>query len=405
MSADSGGMAATSRQRRKAAEVLRAGGTQEEAAGAANVSVSTIKRWLKEPEFQAMVRGSPDIRPGAPPRLDRARKRRATESDEHLRMWIAPGRGERGPEVLGSQIAPDAFENPAAVVHVHVVQPDAATAVAASIAAGEFPEESPYVPVSLVGLDELLENLSLVCRLGSADRRESLVAWLGVWTFIDEEGWKRTLGEALWDGQRRFLETLLNDGHVVSIKSRKVGLSTLVCAHAAWTAQIRDMNASVHLFSYREDAAKELLRSLAQGFKGLPAYLRLPLKQETSTVLAFSAGPHDTRTLKAFPATPNASIDATSSHLVLDEWAHTFDPEALWGAVEPTLAPRATSALITTARDAAILFMTTTCARRRARPGTGRCSCRRSSDPTARTNGWSRNVCRKASSAASATTH
>jgi hypothetical protein len=38
--------------------------------------------------------------------------------------------------------------------------------------------------------------------------------------------------------------------------------------------------------------------------------------------------------------------------LVLDEWAHTFDPEALWGAVEPTLAPRATSALITTARSA-----------------------------------------------------
>ena len=36
---------------------------------------------------------------------------------------------------------------------------------------------------------------------------------------------------------------------------------------------------------------------------------------------------------------------------MLDEWAHTFDPEAIWAAVEPTLAPRATSALITTARS------------------------------------------------------
>jgi transposase len=44
-------MAASPHQRRKAAEVLRAGGTQEEVAKAANVSVSTIKRWLKEPEF------------------------------------------------------------------------------------------------------------------------------------------------------------------------------------------------------------------------------------------------------------------------------------------------------------------------------------------------------------------
>lgn len=62
-------------------------------------------------------------------------------------------------------------------------------------------------------------------------------------------------------------------------------------------------------------------------------------------------GRDDTRSLKAFPATPNSAIETTMSHLVLDEWAHTFDPEALWAAVEPTLAPRATSALITTAKN------------------------------------------------------
>jgi hypothetical protein len=138
---------------------------------------------------------------------------------------------------------------------------------------------------------------------------------------------------------------------VLSIKSRKVGLSTLVCAHAAWTARVRDQNASVHLLSYREDAARELLRSLRRGFDGLPSFLRLPLARETSTVLCYAAGPGDTRSLKAFPATPTAAIEATTSHLVLDEWAHTFDPEAVWAAVEQTLAPRASSALITTARS------------------------------------------------------
>jgi len=182
-------------------------------------------------------------------------------------------------------------------------------------------------------LKELRENLPLVCRLGSPDARESLGAWLEVWTFIDEEGRARTLAEALWEGQRRFLEALLSAGHVLSIKSRKVGLSTLVCAHAAWTARVRDVNAAVHLLSYREDAARELLRSLRRGFDGLPSFLRLPLVRETSTVLAYGAGPGDTRSLKAFPATPRAAIEATSSHLVLDEWAHTFDPEAVWAAV------------------------------------------------------------------------
>jgi hypothetical protein len=331
---------------------LRAGGTREEAKKAAGVkSVSTIKRWETQPEFQAMIRGSPDIRAGEPPRVDRSRNGGACASDERLQMWVVGASGEDGAKVLGHHISPEAYEDPAAVVHVHVVQQDAAAGVAASIAAGEYPDESPYVPAPLARWNDLLDNLPIICRLGSADQRVSLMAWLEVWTFIDEEGRKRTLAEALWGGQRRFLEALIDDGHVVSVKSRKVGLTTLVCAHAAWTAAIRDMNASVHLFSYREDAAKKLLRTLQRGFKGLPAYLRLPLEQETSTVLAFSAGPDDTRSLKAFPATLNASVDATCSHLVLDEWARTFDPEALWAAVEPTLPARATSALITTARE------------------------------------------------------
>jgi hypothetical protein len=246
------------------------------------------------------------------------------QRDLRCRLWLA-AEGD----VLGSYIAPAALETAGAVLHVHVVQPEAVDGVVASIGACCYRAESPYIPVPLAGLKELLENLPLVCRLGSPDAWESLAAWLEVWTFIDEEGRTRTLAEALWDGQRRFLEALLSDGHVLSIKSRKVGLSTLVCAHAAWSARIRDVNAALHLLSYREDAARELLRGLRRGFDGLPPFLRLPLVRETSTVLCYAAGSDDTRGLKVFPATPNAAIEATCSHLVLDEWAHTFEPEAV----------------------------------------------------------------------------
>jgi hypothetical protein len=315
---------------------------------AADVGLSTLKYWLKhDPAFQAMVNGSPDVRPGAPPRLGGQRGAPASRRDLRCRIWVASDG-----DVLGSYIPPAAFETVGAVLQVHVVQPEAVAGVAASIGLGAYPADSPYISVPLAGLNDLLENLPLVCRLGSADAGESLAAWLGLWVFVDEEGHTRTLADALWEGQRRFLEALLSDGHVLSIKSRKVGLSTLACAHAAWTARIRDVNASVHLLSYREDAARELLRGLRRGFDGLPPFLRLPLERETSTVLAYAAGPGDSRSLKAFPATPTAAIEATTSHLVLDEWAHTFDPEAVWAAVEPTLPARATSALITTARGA-----------------------------------------------------
>ena len=49
------------------------------------------------------------------------------------------------------------------------------------------------------------------------------MAWLELWSFVDEAGETRTLGEVLWDGQKVFLEALLEHGHVVSVKSRKVG--------------------------------------------------------------------------------------------------------------------------------------------------------------------------------------
>jgi len=340
-------VAASPRQRQIAADALRAGRTQEAAALAAPVGLSTLKRWLKhDPAFRALLSSSPDIRPGRPPRLGEGRGVSESQPDLRCRIWLAADG-----DVLGFYIPPAAVETAGAVLHVHRVESEAVDEVVASIGAGVCPADSRYIPVPLAGLDELLENLPLVCRLASPDARESLAAWLEVWTVVDEEGRTRTLAEALWEGQRRFLEALLGAGHVLSIKSRKVGLSTLVCAHAAWTARVRDVNAAVHLLSYREDAARELLRSLRRGFDGLPSFLRLPLVRETSTVLCYAAGPGDTRSLKAFPATPTAAIEATTSHLVLDEWAHTFDPEAVWAAVEPTLAPRASSALITTARS------------------------------------------------------
>jgi hypothetical protein len=338
-------VSATFNQREAAAEVLRADGTQVATARAARVALSTLKRWLRDPSFQALIASSPDIRTGLPLGLADEGGVLVSKQDLRCRMWLASDGA-----VLGSYLPPAAFESAGGVLHLHRVEPGAVESVVASIAAGTFPADSRYIPVPLEGLNELLENLPLVLRLASPDARESLAAWLEVWMFIDEEGRTRRLAESLWQGQRRFLEALLGEGHVLSIKSRKVGLSTLVCAHAAWTARIRDRNASVHLLSYREDAAQELLRNLRRGFEGLPAFLRLPVMRETSTVVSFAAGASDMRTLKVFPATQNAAIESTCSHLVLDEWAHTFDPEAIWAALEPTLPPRATSALITTAR-------------------------------------------------------
>ena len=113
-------MTATFQQREAAAEVLRAGGTQVEAARAAGVDLSTLKRWLKEPSFQALIAGSPDIRAGRPQRLGEGRGVPESQRDLRCRLWVAADG-----EVLGSYIPPAAFESVGAVLQVHVVQADA----------------------------------------------------------------------------------------------------------------------------------------------------------------------------------------------------------------------------------------------------------------------------------------
>src|SRR2546429_7027127 len=142
-------MAATLRQRQKAAEVLREGGPHPRAAKAAGVSVSTIKRWLKEPAFRAILSSSPDIRAGMPAVIE-SRPVQAAPGGVRCRMWVTLGSEGRG-EVLGSFIPPAAYGVADSVVHLHVVPADAVDQARASIEAQKYPAESAYVPVALSG--------------------------------------------------------------------------------------------------------------------------------------------------------------------------------------------------------------------------------------------------------------
>jgi hypothetical protein len=159
------GMASSLAQRQRAADVLRDGGSQAAAAKAAARSVSSIKRWLGQPAFRAMIVSSPDIRVGAPPKVGKASGVVESQRDTRLRMWVAAG----SQEVLGSYIQPAAYETPGAVLHVHVVPPADVDSVRASIVAAEYPAESPYIPVLLAGYDDGADaEAGTVCVGGSS---------------------------------------------------------------------------------------------------------------------------------------------------------------------------------------------------------------------------------------------
>ena len=103
---------------------------------------------------------------------------------------------------------------------------------------------------------------------------DGFLAFLSIWKFKSgEDKAVRTLGTGLWEGQRILAEMLATTDHIYLLKARKLGQSTLAIAYAAYCARFRDEHARVHLFSYRERAAKRLLEHVRFGREppGVPA--------------------------------------------------------------------------------------------------------------------------------------
>lgn len=163
--------------------------------------------------------------------------------------------------------------------------------------------------------------------------------YLNYWRYLDQETKTvRTLGEEIWEGQDQIIEATESVDWYFNLKARKLGATTIEIAYDAWVARFRDTNARVHLFSRREDAAKELLAAVKKGLKSMPPWMQLPYMSSPSLELQMYAGEEDTRIVKSYPTSEETAVEATCTHGHVDEWARMKNPEAVWQAIEPSMA-------------------------------------------------------------------
>jgi hypothetical protein len=349
-----------------AARVLRSGASQAEAARKANVRKRTIQRWLKDPEFAARSVRRSVITLGHLPEPNAPLP--ATDPLDGLppsKAWVSAA----GRTVLGSVLHPLASytitnnrdpetgrarqftaEVAASVVQVELVAtPQRADAVTTALSAGHAPDDEPdaiIVPLTLAGLLHVQsspDDLEYLIRVAGDFR-----AFLDRWHFRDQErGAIRVLGEVLWPAQEEFVRTTAaaeacdpqtGKDWVFFLKARKLGETTIACAYDAWVLRFRDTNARVHLFSRREDAARELLVAVKEGLEQLPAWLQLPVTRSTADVYELRVGPDDRRLAKAYPADNETAVESSCTHGHVDEWARTGNPQKVWQAIEPTMA-------------------------------------------------------------------
>jgi Terminase RNaseH-like domain len=331
-------------RRTKAARLLRAGQSQYAVERETGIARTTLQRWLKhDDDFILQVRGEGVLQVGPirvavdhnAPLLD--------DAPEESLVWLDPYAGT----VLGSVHVADA-------THLRGVLVTDAEQARAELEEGRLPLDPDARTFTLRAdaLPELADadNVSVLCGLCSPDARIAFRTWLSLWRFRSgEDKTVRILGETLWDGQRELAETVATTDFTFLLKARKLGQSTLCVAYAAFCARVRDEQARVHLYSYRERAAIRLLEQVKFGLDRLPVFLRLPLERETRQELVYAAGADDERTIVSYPMSKNTSIEETSTHAMLDEFAFWPDCETTFARLEPTFtAPGATATLVTT---------------------------------------------------------
>lgn len=186
------------------------------------------------------------------------------------------------------------------------------------------------VTLSRAALDSTPEQFEQIYRMAQPD---GFREFLNVWTFFDQERRReRILGHEIWRGQEAFIAATREHSGIYSLKSRKLGLSTLASAYDGWVARFHP-GARVHLFSRRQAAANDLLGAVHLGLSKLPAHLKLPLRK-TVTELKLEGAGH----VVAYPADEDTSVESTATHVHLDEWARMANPARVWQAVEPTIA-------------------------------------------------------------------
>lgn len=169
----------------------------------------------------------------------------------------------------------------------------------------------------------------------------SFTHFLRYWKFLDQEtGVQRILGEELWDGQEQLVEAMENVPKLFAFKARKLGFTTLEEAYDGWVARFRDKNARVHLFSRRDDAARELLEAVKYGLDRLPEWMKLPYAKAPTTLELRLRGEDedDTRIVKSYPTSEETAVEATCTHGHVDEWARMRNPRLVWQAIEPSMA-------------------------------------------------------------------
>lgn len=138
----------------------------------------------------------------------------------------------------------------------------------------------------------------------------------------------------LWDFQKEILEELRSYRNNLYVKSRQLGLSTLVACYSVWFALFHRQK-SILILAIKRDIAANLLEKVKLAYNELPSFFKKinPEVMNNTTRLLLKNGSE----IKCVATTKSAVRSEALSLLIFDEAAFIEDVEVIWTAAKPAL--------------------------------------------------------------------
>lgn len=149
----------------------------------------------------------------------------------------------------------------------------------------------------------------------------------------------------LFPFQEQTLQDFADFKFNIILKSRQMGISTLVAAYSLWVMIFkRDKN--ILLISLKQEDAKEVITKVRFANENLPTWLKVKCLEDNRLSLKLANG----SSIKAASTTKKSGVGQALSLLIIDEAGLIEGAEELWTSAQPTLSTGGNAIILSTPR-------------------------------------------------------
>lgn len=155
----------------------------------------------------------------------------------------------------------------------------------------------------------------------------------------------------LYPFQKQVMNNFKNYSRNIILKSRQIGISTLVAGYALWMITF-NQNKTILVIADKKQDAMNMITKVKIMYESLPKWLKIPLTRNNVKSLYFK----NNSWIKCVASTPSAGASQAVSLLVFDEMALVEEPlqGKIWASSQPTLTKGGSCILLSTPRGCVI---------------------------------------------------